>query len=138
MLKIQIKLEEFNQKHEWKYIEYPGVANKKYIVTKNGQVFKLIDKNSESLILAQCDNQYAFNNAGQLITWLRNEDNKQIQLPTSKLVAYAFCDGYDAEHDMIVYLDGDKKNINANNLKWATHNDVMQDYWNRKKAKGNE
>ena len=135
MLKFNISRKEFEAKYPSAvYVDLENVPKEKYLLTDGGECFKVERFDGTILRLAQLETKGCESSSGQYITHFPNN----ISIPTAKLVARHFVDGYAPGRDMLIYVDGNKLNVNADNLKWATYKEVMQNYFAKRKAKMDE
>lgn len=68
-----------------------------------------------------------------------DKDRKSHNLQVSRLVAHAFCDGFDDVHNTVNHKDGNTLNNKASNLEWMSmseNNKHAYDYLNRSKVRG--
>lgn len=64
---------------------------------------------------------------GYKFAYLACEDGSSVNAQVHRLVAAAFCENADPEHNNVVnHLDGDPRNNRADNLEWTTHSGNAQ------------
>lgn len=129
MLKMKIKKDEFESMYNARYVNLNLVEKERYLVSDYGDVWRVDRFDGTYLYLAQLETR-GYTKAGLHMTHFPH-----CTVPTAKVVASAFVDGYAPGRDRIIFLDGNKANDSAENLKWATYKEVMQNYYAKKKAR---
>lgn len=92
---------------EWKEI----LGHKGYYVSNKGRVKKYAKKYKDFYLIATLPNQ----RNGRIYVWM---NNKGFQV--SRLVAFAFVDGYSEENNTVNHKDGKVENNASENLEWVT------------------
>ena len=129
MLKMKILKEDFENNYNTRYVDVTGVAKEKFLVSDAGDVWRLDRFDGKYMYLAQLETHGHVKN-GLYHTHFPHG----VTIPTAKVVAHAFVDGYAPGRDRIIFKDGNKQNDKADNLVWATYKEVMQNYFAKKKA----
>lgn len=95
-----------------KFIQYPGVAEKRYMISTNGKIFDVLKNMSKESTVGS---------DGYVYIYLQNIFGKSIRLGIHRLVAYAFCNPPANFDSLIVnHIDGNVANNDATNLEWVT------------------
>lgn len=92
---------------EWKEIMgYPG-----FFVSNKGRIKKYAERYKTYYLLRQSPNS----RNGRMYVWIQNRG-----LQVSRLVGFAFVEGYSEEANTIEHRDGDVTNNDASNLMWVS------------------
>lgn len=132
MLKIKISKAEFEAKYNTRYVELPKVDREKYLVSDCGDIFRVDKFDGSTLSLSQLETRGAINHAGMTTVRFSSELYGITAYRTAFVVASAFVDGYTKEKNMLLFKDGNKLNVCADNLAWVSYSEVMKYYYDRK------
>lgn len=103
---------------EWKPVyNYEGA----YCVSSHGRMFSTGRGRRIARLMAP-----SYNYAGYAHVSLTDDDGHTSSHAVHRLVAAAFCDGYDDEHNVVNHIDGDPTNNYADNLEWCTPQENTQ------------
>ncbi|OQY04879.1 MAG: hypothetical protein B6I20_02280 [Bacteroidetes bacterium 4572_117] len=112
---------------KWKPIYFEGINEvEKYEVSDFGRIRRFKKQiNDWKVLKAQLVNGYRYFTFKSNVDW-KHKKTKIVH----KLVADAFCDKPSEEHTFVVHLDYNKENNHADNLKWATRDDLTAHHKN--------
>lgn len=95
------------------YITYPGVAERRYLISTNGYIFDTL-KNIAKKSSSSPNDQYSS-------VYLDDTNGKSVRFGLHRLVAHAFCNPPIEFPEMIAnHISGDKTDNDAANLEWTT------------------
>ena len=96
----------------------PIVGFEDYDISSEGRVRGFSKSYNSYYLLKPQPNK----NNGRLYVTLSNEKGRK-NLQVARLVGFAFVDGYDEEHNIINYEDGDESHNYASNLTWVSQSE---------------
>ena len=92
-----------------------------YFVSSHGRVYSTGRGRRNPKIMSP-----SVNRGGYKTINLIDDDGVSTTFFVHRLVAAAFCDGYDEEHNIVNHIDGNPSNNHADNLEWCTPQENTQ------------